>query len=171
MSGFLFLGLLVLWVYVVVRVVRFALARISNKKWHVPTAIALSAFLMLLPVMDELLSRPAFNKLCAEGTKLKFDAEKLRGKTVYSVDAEQPDILVGVIPGYVVPSRYADVTTGELLISTNSYTLRGGLLMRSFGLPEWNKPLTMDGFCRPTVRPYHTEFAKQYQLTYRERRV
>ena len=50
---------------------------------------AIVSILVPLPVADELMAAPQFRRLCEEGTKLKFDPEKVKGKTIFLAKTAQ----------------------------------------------------------------------------------
>ncbi len=92
MTGLLLLGVIGIWLVIIVFAVT-RLARLFKTVWIRNVVVALASVAMfLLRVADELITAPQFNKLCEEGTKLKFDPEKIRGKTIFLADDPQPDI-------------------------------------------------------------------------------
>lgn len=170
MSGLLLLGVIGVWVVIVVLVARrFARLFKPGAVRNVAVAIV-SAVLLVLPVADELISAPQFHKLCEEGARLKFDSEKIRGRTMYLADDSQPRIQVGLLQGYYIQWHYLDAATNETLITSNSYHLKGGLLIRALGISETNAPLTMLSYCSSPEKPWQKSFLIKYDLKYIEKK-
>ena len=170
MTGLLLLGVIGIWVVIIVFAM-IRLARLFKTVWIRYVVVALSSVAMLLlPVADELISAPQFNKLCEESKQPKFDAEKIRGRTMFLADDPQPDISVGLLKGYYIQSRYLDATTKELLVSAPSFHLKGGVFIRMLGISETNAPLMIRSYCGPKERPWQQNFLKRYELTYIERK-
>lgn len=170
MSGLLLLGVLGVWVVIVIFLAR-RLARFFKPGAVRNIVVALASVVMLaLPVADELVSAPLFYKLCEEGTKLKFDPKKIRGKTIFLADNPQPRIQVGLLRGYYIPWNYVDATTKEELITSNSYHVTGGILIRTLGISATNAPLTMRSYCASSEEPWQKSFLTRYDIKYVERK-
>ena len=172
MSGLLLLSVIAIWLAIVV----FAAMRLARlfkpgAARNVGVAIAI-AVMLPLPVADELISAPQLNKLCEEGTTLKFDPETIRGRTIFLAEgpSPQPRLSVGLLRGHYIPSRYLDATTKEELIAFNSYFLKGGLFIRKLGISEKNVPLTMRSYCAPEEEPWQKSFLNRYDLKRIERK-
>jgi len=169
MSGLLLMGVWAVWL-----IVAFACATVVGAffktKW-LRFAVSILVFMAMLPlpVADELLAKPAFDKLCEEGTKLKFDPEKIRGKTIYLLEGVPASFKVGSLSGTMVPWRYADTTTKEVLISYGTYGLKGGVLIRMLGISETSAPLAIRNSCAPVEGGWQKPFLERNQLTYVER--
>lgn len=171
MSGLLLMGVIAAWVAIVV-FLAIRLARLFKPGAVRIIVVAMAtAVLLALPVADELVSAPQFHKLCEEGTKLKFDPEKIRGRTIFLAENLQPRFTVGLLHGYVIPWDYLDATTKEKLITSNSYHLYGGLLIRALGISETNAPLTLRSYCASQVMVWKKEFLSRYDLKYVDRNV
>ncbi len=170
MSGLLLLGVIGIWVAVVV----FVAKRLSHlfkpgAVRNIVVAIA-SAVMLALPVADELVSAPRFHRLCEEGTKLKFDPLKIRGKTIFLAENPQPKITVSLLSGYYIPWHYLDAMTKEVLITSNSYHIKGGILIRMLGISETNAPLTFRGYCSSSEKVWQKTFLSRHDLKYIERK-
>ncbi len=164
MTGLLLLSIIGVWIAIVVFAMR-RLARLFNAGWSRNVVVTFASVLMfLLPVADELLSRPAFDKLCEEHAKLKFDPQKIRGKTIFLADDPQPQIDVGFLNGYFIQGRYLDVTTKEVLVEARSYYIKGGFFIRMLGISEKDHPLTMRAYCASTEEPWQKSFLERYDV-------
>lgn len=170
MSGLFLLGVLALWLVLVVWMARLLTKSIKREWLQVISLYAAIVLIFPLIVIDELITAPQFKKLCEEGTKLTFDPEKIRGKTIFLDENPQPDISVGLLRGYYIPWRYLDATTKETLISYNSYHIKGGLLIRMLGISETTAPLTMRRYCSTNEHPDQKNFLDRYNLKYIDRK-
>jgi|GEM_PF-6765605 len=164
MSGLLLMGVLAVWL-VIAFVCATLVGALFKTKWlRIAVSILLFAAMLPLPVADELLAKPAFDKLCDEGTRLKFDPEKIRGKTMAFKEMSQPSISVGGLSGYTIPWRLVDARTSDELISYNTFYLKGGVLIRTLGISDSNAPLTMSGYCGPSEHPSQANFRARWNL-------
>ena len=171
MSGLLLLGVIGIWIVIVMSVAIWLGNRLRSRGMRFDVVFVATAVVLLpLPVADELISAPQFRRLCDEGTKLKFDPEKIRGRTMFLAEDPQPEISVGFLRGYYIPWRYLDATTKEELVSHKSYHLYGGILMRASGIPEMDRPLTMQSYCSPAEKPWQKSFLTRYDLKYIDRK-
>lgn len=170
MSGLLLIGVFGIWIAIVFFLMRGLRRLLKPGAVRVVAVTTATTALLVLPVADELISAPQFQKLCKEGTKLKFDPEKIRGKTIFLAENPQPPIDVGLLRGHYIPWHYLDTTTKEKLITFNSYHLKGGLFIRMLGISETNAPLTMRSYCAPQEKVWQKSFLNRYDLKYVERR-
>ena len=170
MSGLLLLGVIGIWVVIVIFTVRWLAHRLKPSAVNIIFVVMVTVVMLVLPVADELISAPQFYKLCEEGTKLKFDPEKIRGRTIFFAKNLQPDISIGLLHGYYIPWRLLDTTTKEELISYNSYYVNGGILIRTLQISATNAPLTMRSYCSAHEHPEQPSFLKRYDLKYVDRK-
>ena len=172
MTGFLLLGVIAIWLAIIVFVARLVWRRMKPGVLRGLACALVVAVMIPLPVADELLSKGEFERLCAEGTKLRFDPEKIRGRTIFLAESPypRPTLSVGMLTGYYTPSQYLDATTKETLISYNSYDIKGGFLIRSLGISETTAPLMMESFCSPPEKPWQKTFLNRYELSRIERK-
>jgi hypothetical protein len=170
MSGLFLLTVLGLWLVLVVFIAR-RLTKSITRTW-LRYGVFCMAVVGLFPliVIDELITAPQFAKLCEEGTKLKFDPEKIWGRTVFLAESPypRPELAVGMLTGYYTPSRYLDATTKEQLITFTSYFLKGGVLIRTLGISETTAPLMMESYCAPLEKPWQKPFLTRYSMNYVE---
>jgi hypothetical protein len=170
MGGLFLLGVIGIWAGIVILMAR-GLARLFELGMVRNIVVTMASIVLLaLPVADELISAPQFHKLCEEGTKLKFDSEKIRGRTIFLQENPQPEITVGLLNGYYIPWIYLDVSTKEILITSVSYYIQGGLFIRALGISETGAPLTIRGYCGPSEHPDQKNFLNRFDLKYIERK-
>lgn len=169
MTGIFLLGVLAVWLALVAG---FAYALTKSIKSDV---LRYSAFLLavacLFPliVIDELVTAPQFAKLCKEGTKLKFDPDKIRGKTIFfEAVSPPPRFSVGLLQGYYLNWHYLDASTKEVLISEKTYVIQGGVLIRTLGISETTSPLLMESSCGPSEHPNQKRFLDRYNMKFIE---
>lgn len=168
MSGLFLLTVLGLWLVLVVFIAR-RLTKSITRTW-LRYGVFCMAVVGLFPliVIDELITAPQFAKLCEEGTKLKFDPEKIRGRTIFlpKSNASHPRLHVGMLHGYQINSRYLDAATKEQLVVANSYHLKGGFFIRTLGISETNAPLVMRSYCAPQEEVWQRSFLDRFDLKY-----
>ena len=164
MTGIFLLAVLGAWAWIAIFIARVLTIRVKLAWARRLGATIFAVILLPVPVYDEVITAPQFAKLCEEGTRLKFDSERIRGKTIFLAPEPQPDIAIGLLRGYYIPWRYLDVTTKEVLISYNSYHLKGGLLIRLLGISETTAPLTMRSYCTTPEQPWQESFLNRYDL-------
>ncbi|MEO8384987.1 MAG: hypothetical protein ABI583_07090 [Betaproteobacteria bacterium] len=172
MSGLLLLGVLGIWIAIVILLARWLGNLAKSRGLRFDVVFVITALVLLpLPVADELITAPQFSKLCEEGTKLKFDPEKIRGRTVYFVaENPPPSLSIGLLHGYSLHWRYLDAATKEELIASNSYHLKGGFLIRMLGISERDAPLTMRSYCAPKEEASQKSFLNRYDMKYIEQK-
>lgn len=131
MIGIYLLFLLGVWTAFVAWLSVKITKRLPESKWRPLIGIAL--FIMLLPLLliDEMVGKRQFERLCRENSTI-YIAPDAKGRTVYL--AETPDkVAKGTWVRIVLhPWRYVDATTGETIVSYNSFQAGGGWFMRRF---------------------------------------
>ncbi|MEJ7932019.1 hypothetical protein WG922_18750 [Ramlibacter sp. AN1015] len=107
-------------------------------------------FLALLPVLllDELLAKPQFEKLCAEKAVMTVHVPAVHGRSYYLTE-----LPIEQLPGLFVPVHmqrrlYVDARTHQPLVSFTILRAGGGKLVRVLQR-ESATPMTFEGQCRP----------------------
>lgn len=170
MTGILLMFIAVAWV-----VIAFYLALLIGSKipkrwggsWN-----ASWVFLLLLPMplIDEIVGKREFERLCQENSTIKVDRETASGKTVYLADLPATQINGTWVPIRLQPWRYVDAATGEVIVSFNILQAKGGRFIRILGISEGNTPLTFDGYCAPgDSRAHAIALFKELGITDTER--
>ena len=108
-------------------------------------------FLVLvpLPLVDEIVGKRQFEKLCSENGTIHMDRSKVAGKTVYLAAVPDTQIKGAWIPVVLKPWRFVDADSGEVLVSYNTLMAVGGMWTRTLRISEGNVPLTFKGYCEP----------------------
>ena len=166
MTGLLLLGVLGLWfafsVFVALKLFRFC----RSDKTRLLVLVVVLAVMLPLPVADELIAAPQFNKLCAEEAILKFDPEKIRDRTIFRADDKHVEMTIGPLRGYYIPGRYLDATTKAVVVTDASYHVKGGFFIHMLGISEKDAPLTMRSYCASPESPWQKTFLSRYNLKY-----
>ncbi|MBE7418531.1 MAG: hypothetical protein HS128_12440 [Ideonella sp.] len=146
----------------------YNVARFPKRIW-LRGLVGLIAFgiLMPFPVIDEILAKPQFERLCRENAEIKIDRASAVGRTVYF--EAQPHV---ELPGTWVqvtrrPMRYVDATTGELVLSYNVLEASGGVLVHLLGAPG-KVPLLFRYTCMPKDPPAGAQAFKALGINYVE---
>ena len=172
MSGLLLFGVLGIWLIIVVWIALKLTKSIKQNWLRIVVFCATVVLLFPLIVADELITAPQFAKLCEEGAKLKFDPERIRGKTIFLAQgpSPKPRFTVGFLEGYYIPWRYHDATTKEELISENIYVIKGGAFIRALGISETTAPLLMPSSCGSPEHPTQKIFLDRYNMKFIEQK-
>lgn len=122
------------------------------------------ALLLPLPVVDEIIGGFQLRALCREGAVARYEEDRLRGKTVRMRLEPNPVVpslmqaptrrVAALIPIEEQTEEWIDAATGEVLLSQNAYTAKGGLLIRMLGISNNDSPLTIyPRWCRVNAGP------------------
>ena len=167
MTGFFLIAVLGVWCWIAIFIARALTIRVKRAGARRLGAMIVALVLLPLPVADELIAAPQFRALCAEGTKLRFDPQVIDGMTVYEQPSTWPfpRFSIAGLDGYYINATYTDQPGGKTVISSKSYAIKGGILIRALGISEKTAPLTFEGSCRPTEVPYQHTFLARHKLT------
>lgn len=152
MTGLMVLGLTVAWFMVVVSLTVYIANRFTRSLAKSAAAAIAFPLLLVTPVADELMGKWQFRGLCEKNAVFRKHVTNLEGRTT-RVTFQPSNELVSrtAIPIYHSRERYVDVSTGELVLEFDWYVAKGGLLVRSLGVSEWNRPIVMArASCSPT---------------------
>jgi hypothetical protein len=134
----IFLFILAVWFVILLVLSTWIFFRYTSKlpRWIDRIAIfvgqiLLGAVVFFLPIMDEIIGGYEVETLCngPEGSYLKIDAEKIKGKSVNLVISHK-DLEGTVVPITQAHHSYRDVETDEEYAETNWYYGQGGWLYR-----------------------------------------
>lgn len=167
MTGLLLLGVLAVWAWIAIFIARALTMRVKRDLPRRLGAAIFALALLPMPVYDELIAAPKFKKLCEEGTQLKFDPKVIHNMTVYRKPAKFPfpEFQLAGLVGYYIEAVYTDQPDGNPVISSRSYSIKGGILIRVLGISQTTAPLTFIGSCRPLEVPYQQSFLARHKLT------
>lgn len=149
MSAIPLLMVSVLWLIITFFLVK-ALGRVMPEIWwaYVLRAVLLLA-LLPLPLIDELVGKHQFERLCRENAGIQVDRARATGGTVSLSPQPTRDIEGTWVRVVVQPWRFVDVNTGETVVSYNTLQAVGGVFIRTLGISEGGVPLTFAGSCEP----------------------
>jgi hypothetical protein len=113
-----------------------------------------------LPTIDDEIGRYEVEALCngPEGSYLKIDAEKIKGKRVNLVISHK-DLEGTVVPITQAHHSYRDVETDEEYAETNWYYGQGGWLYRKI-------PGNAPGHLRPRFMCHNTQNTREIKSSY-----
>ena len=164
----LLLFVAVFWLVIAFYFVKLVTLVLPITWWRFLVRMALFLALLPLPLIDEIVGKRQFEKLCSEHATIQIDRAKAVGKTVYL--AVQPDVEIKGTWVRVVlkPWRYVDATTGETVVSYDTLRAVGGRLIRALGISEGGIPLTFKSTCVPTNRPASLQSFRELGIDYVE---
>lgn len=111
------------------------------------------AFLMIAPVLDEVVGGWQFSDLCEQYTKVYVNEERAKGRKVFYVRRGEDRFLDGVaVKVRIDPIVFTDAETGEVLVKYNELRAQGGWFIRVLGISENNSPLLFDAWCGPLIK-------------------
>jgi hypothetical protein len=143
MTGLLFIGLGILWFVLVCGIAVFAFRKLPKGILSAFVSVLLFIALLPLPLIDEIVGKRQFEKLCTERATIQTDRAKAAGRTVYLAKTSSIEEEGTWVRVTVQPWRYVDAKTGETIVSYNTLQAERRFFLTGFGL------LTFDGYCAP----------------------
>jgi hypothetical protein len=134
------------WVIFVVRTAKKAGTLLRNRVGNGAVSLAVFLLLLPLPLIDEIIGGRQFSELCKKNV-VHVNSRTARGRTVYLEHASQSPVKGKAVRTWVIPQRFVDSSTGELVLSYDILRAEGGALLPSFD--AGNEPLTFKGECHP----------------------
>jgi hypothetical protein len=147
MSGLIAMALVLVWLVLVSLAVYRLTRRINNGVLRVGAGLLAVGMLLPLPLVDELLGRPQFERLCRENTAIHMDRIAVAGKSVFFQPQPRVEVKGTWLRTFIQPHRFIDSSTGEVAIAYAEVVTSGGVLSR--GLTEGGVPFTFKGSCMP----------------------
>ena len=169
MSGLLFLIIIVMWTVVTIGLAAFISVKAPRGWWSVPLGFVLFLALFPLPVVDELLAKPEFKRMCEANSVVHVDQAKAAGRTVYLAEVPFEEVRGTWVRAVRRPYRFVDAQTGEVVVSYDILNAAGGWFVQAFPLSEGRVPLLFKGSCVPPNRPVTANAFKQWGVNYVER--
>ncbi len=165
MSGILLLLVILIWVAIANWLAKIATKKLPMSWWRIPVRVLFFIAMIPLPIVDELVARPQFEKLCKDNSTIQVDRATAVGRTVYL--AQMPDVEISGTSVRVVlqPRRFVDVTTHEVVVSYNGLIAVGGGFVQALGVSEGRVPLTFKGWCKPGDQYALDELFKELNIT------
>lgn len=130
MTGLLFFALIGLWMWACVAMTKAVTRRMRSRPWRWITAPVLLATLLVLPVVDEIVGRFQFERLCRVNGIDSADLSNAEGKKVNVEYGERSPVGGTALPVQGGEVLYRQVDTGVLLFQHWNYYSNGGWLMR-----------------------------------------
>lgn len=147
MGGLILLFIILLWVFLVTKLVGFLSQWIPVSKFSPALKVLLFVLLLVMPFMDEIIGGFQFRALCKSYAVATYDEAKVRGKTVHEKSYEERHLTNTILPTYKSISRYVDHTTNEEVLSFVALHSDGGWLSRWISFNSVHRPQTFDGSC------------------------
>jgi hypothetical protein len=161
MTGIYLLAMTGGWLWLVLRLTKKPRDHLPKVWWGKWLQVLLVALLMPLPLIDEIVGAKQFAALC-EKNVVQVNAGSARGRTVYREYAAEIPVKGTWVPVRVLPYRFLDLTTGELVVSYDRLKAEGGVLFPGFD--SGPDPLTFNGKCEPPG-VFEKDFFSQLGIT------
>ena len=152
MAGIFLIFLALLWGGIAF-FVAWLIFKNSSRKW-LGEVIGVIVFCILLPLplADELVAKHQFEQLCKENSTIQIDRATAVGKIIYFIPSSPIEVEGRWVPITLLPHRFVDAKTGELVLSYTTLVASGGILSKALGISENRSPLLFDGSCGPTEK-------------------
>jgi hypothetical protein len=155
MTGLLLIAIAMGWFWVVMEVCGWVGRRVKSK-WVTPATALTFLILVPLPVIDEIVGGLQFSALCEKNAVLWVDAGNAKGKTVrLEITPKGGDEKIEGTALRILRSHYSYrvVDSNEEIARYETYTVRGGWLIRALGISNSDAPLTTGrSACAPEGR-------------------
>lgn len=138
-----------LWLAFVVWLTIYITKKLPIDTWRVPVALVLFAMLMPFPLIDEIVGKWQFEKLCKQNSTIHVDQNSALGKTVYFLPQPSQEIQGTWVRVVLQPKNFIDSKTNESVVSYSILQADGGMLVRLFSISEGRVPLIFIGSCHP----------------------
>ncbi len=142
MIGLLAITLFTGWVCATLWVAVTIAAQFESTSWRPLIVLLIFAFILPLPVIDEIIGGFQYRALCAEhASKFRLGAIEPKGKRV-RVTVDPSNEYIG---GTAIPIRHSrvvhrEVVSGQPIVSFDRYVASAGFLMRAIG---FSSPITI----------------------------
>ena len=143
MVGLIIVIIVIAWLAIACAIAFIAFRAFSNLIFGTLTAAVLLAVLVPLPLLDEILGKRQFEKLCRDNAVAKFDQAKLAGKTVYLSPEPSSEVEGTLVRISIQRWRFLDAATGETVLSYNTLNAGRRFFIKGLG------PFTFHGYCAP----------------------
>jgi hypothetical protein len=120
---------------------------LPKRAWRFPAALLFFLALIPLPLIDEIVGKRQFEKLCRENAGIHVDRAKAAGRAVYLAEVPFVDATGTWVRVVMRPWRYVDAKTGETVVSYTTLQAAGGRFVHMLPLSEGRVPLTFSGHC------------------------
>jgi hypothetical protein len=170
MTSLLLLPVAGIWLIVAALISILVFRMLPKQLWRIPFASILFLALIPLPVIDEIVGKKQFERLCNENSTIQVDRAKAAGETVYLADLPDVEIKGTWVRVVLKPWRYVDSTTKEPVVSYNTLRAAGGWFVHALPVTgEGRVPLIFKGSCVPANRPASAQTFREFGINYIER--
>jgi hypothetical protein len=149
MTGLLLLFVGMIWLVLASWLATLVAKRLPAKWWRISVRVLLFLTLLPLPLLDEIVGKAQFERLCKENATVQVNRATARGRTVYLANLPDVPIRGTWVRVVLQPRRFVDAMTGETVVSYNGLVAAGGRLVQVLGISEGGVPLTFKGWCKP----------------------
>ncbi|GKS84258.1 hypothetical protein AVMA1855_08920 [Acidovorax sp. SUPP1855] len=146
MSALIFITLVVLWLFILKWIVEKIARWLPDRPWRVWVKWLIFAFLMPLPLIDEIVGGWQFARLC-KANVVHVNSGFPRGQQVYEVVTPSMQVGGTFVSVRKLEFRFLDVATGKVVVSFDQFHAEGGRLFPGFD--SGHEPLTFKGECHP----------------------
>jgi hypothetical protein len=145
MIGILSLAIIGAWILAAAKLAGFVGNRFfPQRRWRSYAKFLVFAFLIFLPVGDEVIGGFQLRALCKANAVLKIDAEKIKGKQIRVLFEPSNKYLDGTPISIRWTRRsFRDVGTNEEFASYSSYVASGGWFIRTLAMGNGVTPMTI----------------------------
>ena len=165
MTGLFLIFIAFVWIVIALFLALIVASKIPRKvggSWNV---IWIFSLLLPAPLIDEIVGKRQFERLCKENSTIQIDRTKSKGRTVYLAETTNTSVPGTWMPITIQHWQYLDAATDEVVVSYNTLTAQ-----RVFGITESKMPLTFDGYCAPNgSRRYANDLMSELGITQIER--
>ncbi len=165
MTGLLLLLLAAVWLTLVTAVAYYSTKRIDSVVWRSAIGLLMLAVLLPLPLINEIVGKQQFDKLCEENNTIHVNRVTAVGRTVYLAESTDVEIKGKWLRFVLKPWRYVDAKSGETVVSYNRLMADGGLFFRMIRISEGNVPFIFKGLCYPGELVRLNELFQELNIT------
>lgn len=149
MTGLYMLFVAALWLAFVIWFSKAVTKKLPTGTWRVPVAIVVFAVVSPLPLIDEIIAKPQFEKLCHDNSEVIVDTTNTSGRTVWFGESQRKKIQLGAIQVTEVKRNYVDAKTQEPIYHYLRLEAAGGWFISHLGISEGGSPLLFNAVCQP----------------------
>lgn len=152
MIGLVILIIIALWFLLSVFLSRYVTNKIIIMKTFVNKIIGyfvglfLTTVIFILPLIDEILAKPQFEKLCKEHSNVLVK-NIFKGEKVFLDEVKHIPIKGTWIEIINSPRVFREDKTKEIVVRYDMLTASGGFLVNFFGFPEDRSPILFSSSC------------------------
>jgi hypothetical protein len=159
--GLYFLLVAMLWLAISIVLAVAVSRRISPGSRRTVIGMLAVAVLLPVPFVDQIVGAIQFKRVCARTEGIQVNREKTKDRTVYRVYIPPSQIGGTWLPVYETQWRFADMETGEVLLSYRTFEARPGFIRVT--------PLMFNPNCGPAGHTNARALVRQFGMILGER--